>query len=264
LPIITLISDRKTDDFYLGILKGQILSACNHAHIIDLALNVGLHSIPKTAFILKNAYKKFPANTIHIIGVSGEFGKEGYFLCLYTHNQYFISADNGLLSLVFDTDEIEKIVRIHSVSTSEVLIPAISDFGRIACEIGLGKKLEEIGQITTDYKKLIGMNPVNGKDYILGNLIYSDSFGNAVSNISYSFFNETGNGRAFKIFAGSTGHVIKKLSNSYNEVEPGEILALFNSFELLEIAMNKGEIFTLMNFSTATKIRIEFYDNKNS
>ncbi len=260
MPIITIISDRKSDDFYIGILKGQILSACKQANIIELGLNIGLHSVPKAAMILKNAYKNFPDNTIHIIGVASDIPENGYFLLLKAHKQYFLSADNGLFSLVFDNEQIEEIVRISKGAENGYLIPSISIFARIASELVLGKKPEDLGDRTNEYKQLIGVNPVIGSNFIIGNVIYTDSYGNAITNISAALFKESGNSRTFRIFAGSTGTFIEKISTSYTEVENGEILALFNSFGFLEIAMNRGEIYKLLNFSPSTKIRVEFYD----
>ncbi len=260
MPIITIISDRKADDFYIGILKGQILSACKQANIIELGLNIGLHSIPKAALILKNAYKNFPDNTIHIIGVASDIPENGYFLLVKSFNQYFLSADNGLFSLVFEKDQIEQIIKISKQVENGYHIPSISIFARIAAELTLGKKPEQLGEITDRYKQLIGLNPVTGPGFILGNVIYSDSYGNAITNIKADLFNETRNSRDFKIFAGSAGNIIQKISTSYTEIESGEILAIFNSFGLLEIAMNKGEIYKLLSFNTSTKIRVEFYD----
>jgi S-adenosylmethionine hydrolase len=259
LPIITLISDRKPDDFYIGILKGQIMSACNFATIVDLGMNIGLHSIPKAAFILKNACKDFPENTVHIIGVASDIRENGYYLLVYAYKQYFLAADNGIFSLVFDKNEIEKIIRINKPNNKDHLVPSVSLFGKTACELILGKMPEDLGENILEYKQLIGVNPVVGNNFILGNIIYTDSYGNAISNITQELFDENRFTKEFKIYGGTTGYFINKISKCYSEVDPGEILALFNSFGLLEIAMNKGEIYKLFNFNSSTKIRVEFF-----
>lgn len=262
MPVITLISDRKIDDFFLGRLKGQLLGSCKELNIVDLAHNIGHHSVSKAAFILKNSYKYFPQKTVHLIGVDSECTSEKSHLIVYADDQYFISADNGLFSLVFDDIELKKIIKVNNCHDSLVKTPALFEFGKMACDIIKGKKLEDFGDETKEVKKMLAINPINGDDFILGNLIYTDSYSNAVTNITYELFNETAKGRPYKIFAGSAGHIINTISYSYQDVEDGELVAVFNSLGLLEIAMNKGQISKLFSFDNTTKIRVEFYDNK--
>jgi len=263
LPVITLISDRKNDDFLLGRLKGQMLSACDNLNIVDLAHNIMHHSISKAAFVLKNSYKDFPDNTVHIIGVDSECAENKSHLIAKVFNQYFISADTGLFSLVFEQPEIEKLIEVPC-EDNKFNLPALFSFGKIACKIILGKNIEEFGKEISSTKRLMALNPTYDKDYILGHLVYVDSYKNAITDINYVLFQEIGQGRPYVIYAGSHSYKINKISNSYQDVEKGDLVAIFNSLGLLEIAMNKGKITELLNFNYNTKIRIEFYDNKNS
>jgi len=260
LPVITLISDRKTDDFFIGRLKGKILSACNNVHIIDLAHNIGYHSIPRAAFILKNSWRDFPEKTIHLVGVDSECNGKRKHLIAEVYNQYFIVSDNGILSLIFEPEEITRIIKIDLCNESEKMIPALFSFAEKAVMIISGKDIEEFGKKTTEIKKLISIKPICGNSHIVGSLVYSDSYGNAISNISFDLFRETARGRSYKIFAGTTGYSIDKISVRYQDVEEGDLTAVFNSLGLLEIAMNKGNLVEMLNFDDNTKIRIEFYD----
>lgn len=229
-------------------------------HIIDLAHNIGRHSVSRAAFILKNSWRDFPDNTIHLIGVDSECNGKVKHLIAEIHNQYFIAADNGLLSLVFEPSELQKVVRIELCNEGIKMIPALFTFAEIACEIIHGKKIEEFGKTDTNIKRMLSVKPVFDSSYILGNLVYTNSYGNAISNISFDLFNEVAKGRRYKIFAGTLNDAINKISLRYQDVEEGDLAAVFNSMGLLEIAMNKGDLSELMNFDNTTKIRIEFYD----
>ncbi len=264
MPVITLISDRNTDDFFLGRLKGQLLRNCTNLNIVDLAHNIGHHSISKAAFILKNSYRNFPDGTVHLIGVDSECSENRTHLIAKVRDQYFIAADNGLFSLVFEHDDFETIIKVHDCDNGTLKTPALFVFGKIACEIINGTDPEKLGKLTKDIKQMLSLSPSYGEDYILGNMIYTDSYSNAVSNITFDLFNEIARGRPYRILAGSSGYVIKKISYSYQDVDPGELLAVFNSLGLLEVAMNKGQISKLLSFNNNTKIRVEFYDSKNS
>ncbi len=260
MPVITLISDRSTDDFFLGRLRGKILSICNDVHIIDLAHNVDHHSVSRAAFILKNSWRDFPDKTVHLIGVDSECNGKRKHLIAEINKQFFIVSDNGLLSLVFEPSELQKVVKIELCNQSLKMTPALFSFAETACEIIKGKKIESFGKISSEIKKLISLKPIFDDSFILGSLVYTDSYGNAVSNISFDLFQEVARGRKYKILAGSSGYSIDKISLRYQDVEEGDLTAVFNSLGLLEIAMNKGDLSKLMNFDNNTKIRIQFYD----
>ncbi|MCF6183255.1 MAG: SAM-dependent chlorinase/fluorinase [Bacteroidales bacterium] len=260
LPVITLISDRNIDDFFIGRLKGKILSSCDDVNIIDLAHNIGHHSVSRAAFILKNSWRDFPDKTVHLIGVDSECNGKRKHLIAEINKQYFIASDNGLLSLVFNSSELQRVVKIEICKENLIMIPALFSFAEAACEIIKGKKLETFGKITSDIKRMLAIKPMFDNSYILGNLVYTDSYGNAISNISFDLFQEAAQGRRYKIFTGTSGYSINKISLRYQDVEEGDLAAVFNSLGLLEIAMNKGDLSKLMNFDNNTKIRIEFYD----
>ena len=263
MPVITIISDRSSEDFFLGRLKGQILKACPNISIVDLAHNIGKHSVSKAAFILKNSWKHFPDGTVHLIGVDSESTEKKAHIIAEIGNQFFIAADNGLFSLVFEND-IKSVIKVKIGNSTKTKVPALFEFGRIACEIVNGSPLNSFGDQTNEMKRLLAINPTFGDDYIVGNLIYTDSYSNAVTNITYELFNEISQGRAYRIYAGTSGYSINSLCLNYSDVEPGELLAMFNSLGLLEIAMNQGEISKLFSFTNETKIRVEFYDSQNS
>ncbi|MDR0754723.1 MAG: SAM-dependent chlorinase/fluorinase, partial [Prevotellaceae bacterium] len=90
--------------------------------------------------------------------------------------------------------------------------------------------------------------------------IYIDAFGNAVTNIDKKTFEKIGKNRKFEIFMQNNMVKITKLSQYYDDVEEGKIIAMFNSVELLEMAMNKGNIAKLYNLDTKSTIIIQFTD----
>jgi len=260
LAVVTLISDRKGDDFFLGRLKGQLLSACNNLNIVDLAHNITQHSVSKASFILKNSFKNFPEKTVHLIGVDGECSNTKKHLIAKVSNQYFIAADNGLFSLAFLPEEIQEIIKIESCEHDIPKIPALFRFGKIACEIINGKKIEDFGKRASGVKRLMGFNPTFGKDYILGHVVYIDSYDNAVTDISHELFMQISKGRKFVIIPAIPKYRITKIHNSYHDVKAGELVVIFNSLGLLEIAMYKGNVSQLLSYDLDTQIRIEFND----
>jgi S-adenosylmethionine hydrolase len=73
---------------------------------------------------------------------------------------------------------------------------------------------------------------------IKARVMYTDHFGNVISNISYNLFNAVVADKPFRITVGGT--VIERIAPSYADAREGEIIALFGSSQQLEIAVRNG------------------------
>ena len=89
-------------------------------------------------------------------------------------------------------------------------------------------------------------------------MIHIDSYQNAITNISEELFKRVGNGRPFVIYVQSKHYTINRINVRYNESDPGDLLAIFNSSGVLEIAMREGNAAGLMRLTTNSTIRVEF------
>ena len=67
--LITLTSDMGLRDYYVASIKGAIYNQLPDAKIIDVSHDIPPFDIVHASFVLKNTFKEFPKNTIHIIGV---------------------------------------------------------------------------------------------------------------------------------------------------------------------------------------------------
>ena len=123
-----------------------------------------------------------------------------------------------------------------------------------------GNKIEELGIKIQDIERQTPLIPVIDEAIIAGSVIYIDSYNNLITNISKDLFEQVGRRRNFEILVQSNHYKIKKINKSYNETSSGELLALFNSAGLLEIAINKGNIAELLNLGTNANIRIKFFE----
>ena len=146
MAIITLTTDLGTKDYYLSTIKGAILTQFPDARIIDISNEVTKFDILQASFIVKNAYKSFPEGTIHIIGVNPENTVETSHIAIKVDGHYFIGADNGMFSLMFDKlpDKIVELtiqpdIGFQTFPTNDVFVKA-------ACHIARGGTLEVIGK----------------------------------------------------------------------------------------------------------------------
>jgi S-adenosylmethionine hydrolase len=122
--------------------------------------------------------------------------------------------------------------------------------------------MENLGTLHKNLNKQVPMLPTIDESLINGSVVYIDSFRNAITNIPRELFEKIGKNRPFDIFIQSNHYKINKINKTYNETSAGELLALFNSLNLLEIAISSGNVADLLNLNINSIIRIKFYDKK--
>ena len=110
-----------------------------------------------------------------------------------------------------------------------------------------------------EFNKRVPLRPTIDESVIIGSVVYIDSYSNAITNITADLFYRIGNKRKFQIFVQSNTNRINKISKNYNENPEGELLALFNSLNLLEVAMNGGNAAEILALDTDSTVRVRFY-----
>jgi S-adenosyl-L-methionine hydrolase (adenosine-forming) len=75
-------------------------------------------------------------------------------------------------------------------------------------------------------------------------------------------YERIGKGRQFDIALQSNHYRLNRINKTYGETSVGELLVLFNSLDLLEVAINKGNAAELLNLNNSSTIRIKFFDKK--
>jgi S-adenosylmethionine hydrolase len=258
MAIITLTTDLGLTDFYVASIKGKILSLCPEAKIVDVSHNIPHFDISNAAFCLKNCYADFPKGSIHIIGVSTISGNKHNHLLVYHNEHYFISADNGIFSLLFD-DEIQTVYAINLPEVNqEFTFPTKDLYTVIAAQLANQLPMNQMTSLGKINIEKSSFKPVIETNSIRGMAIYIDSMFNITTNISKKMFEEIGGGRNFEIVFRRSEYSIKNINQNYNEVPEGENVALFNHNHHLEIAINKGAASKLLGIKQFDTIRIDF------
>lgn len=258
MAIITLTSDWGTKDFYLAVVKGIILQQLPDVTMVDISHEIPPFNLSHASFIVRNSYPGFPQGTVHIIDINSDTPAKNHYYIVGMEGQYFIAPDNGLFALIFDKnpDEIIEIEVPEAVRNSTFISRDL--FAPLACKLAAGMKAEEFGKHKDLTDQMVSFNPVIDDDVIRGKVIYIDSYENAFLNISETLFKKVGKGRSFTIYFRTLDYGIQKISKSYGDVPEGEILAIFSTTGLLEIAMNKGNAAGLLGLKTDEMVRVEF------
>jgi S-adenosylmethionine hydrolase len=269
MAIITLTTDMGLRDYYVGALKGAIYSQVDDVEIVDISHHIKPFDTYQAAFVLRNAYVDFPPGTIHIIGVNPDAAHDLNHLIVRYTDQYFIGADNGVFSLLFDK-RVDDVFELNLSQDSDDLTFVTKNlFAKAACHLARGGTPEVIGKRIEGIRQSERFRPVIDNHLIKGTVIYIDSYGNVITNISHQLYRDVGKGRDFSLQMGLSKHDIREIKTVYNEVKEGEKLALFGSSGFLEIAINKGTpesgggAHMLFGLKVNDTIRIEFNANQN-
>ena len=257
MAIITLTTDLGDKDIYQAALKGSILKLLPTVNIVDITNCVSTFNIQQAAFILKNSFHYFPEATVHLIGIDTVFSTSTKYLAIKYKGHYFVGADNGIFSLMFNAEP-EEVVEITIMQDLKFLhFPLADIFVKAACHLANGGKLSEIGITTSDIEQKMNLQPVVDKNQIKGSVIYIDSFQNVITNITKEFFNNVQQGRRFILYF-KRNETINHLSWHYNEVPEGEKLCLFGISDHLEIAINKGNASGLLGLHLGDSVILDF------
>ncbi len=257
--IITLTTDWNRNDYYTGMLSGRLLSISPNLNIVELSHKVPSFDHIHAAFVLKHSFEFFPEGTIHLCMVNTE-NTEGKQMLLFEYRKHFlIIPDNGILGLI--TKEPPKKVFAFPFDDSNSFASLDAATSAIKALIS-NSELDDISIITENYKSSIPLRAAIDDTTITASVIFIDSYQNAITNISKDLFDRIGKGRKFTIYVQSFNYRIDEIVKTYSDVEEGELLALFNSLNLLEIALNNGFIAEMHALQVGSSIMVKFHDNQ--
>jgi S-adenosylmethionine hydrolase len=189
MPIITLLTDFGTQDYFVGAMKGVILSANPTAAIVDLTHDIPPQDIHAAAFNLLATYKDFPAGTIHLAVVDPGVGSSRRPVLVECANQLFVGPDNGLFSWICEREG--RFLAHHLTNEEFFRHPQSATFhGRdvfapVAAQLSKGVTTEAFGPPIDDLVKLETLIPTTNDDGMLeASIIHIDRFGNCITNLS--------------------------------------------------------------------------------
>ena len=259
MPVITLTTEWKPDDFYYGIMKGKLCSLCPEAVIIDNATSIPVFNISHASFIIRNTFGNYPKGTIHIICVHSEGSKDRDHLIVKAFGHYFIGTDNGIFNLILNSEP-EEIVRITDSGAGD----EIDLFATAAAHIFAGKMPADLGNPVKEFSERVPLRATIDKDVITGSIIFIDSYGNAISNITREVFYRVFDKRGYRILIQSNKNYTEHISKRYSDEPVGELLARFNSLDLLEISINGANVSELLSLSVGSVVRIDLSEKKGA
>jgi S-adenosylmethionine hydrolase len=225
---ITLLTDFGTADYFVGAMKGAILSVNPQAVIVDITHEIPAQDVAAGAFTLLAAYTTFPAGTIHVAVVDPGVGSSRRPILVSAGGYVFVGPDNGIFTHIYDRETTFQAFHItateyfrHPVSTT---FHGRDIFAPIAAAISAGVDHTSLGTPIPDPIKIAASTEPH--------IIHIDRFGNLITNITRNAFKE---GATLVI----NGKAISTFRNFFGEEVGGaeEPFAIWGSAGFLEIAV---------------------------
>jgi S-adenosylmethionine hydrolase len=239
--IITLTSDFGYKDSFVGIMKGVIAGINPRARVIDLSHGVAPQDVVGAALLLRHSVEYFPLGTVHVAVVDPGVGSARRPILIEAAGHFFIGPDNGVLSFACAGAAGSRVIHLtntayHRPRTSQTF-HGRDVFAPAAAHLSLGVDPRSLGEPVEDFTQLVWRPARVTSKGIQGEIVYIDGFGNLFTNVGTR---ELQSFDTDKLAFHLGGVVIQGLASHYAAAEPGGLVALVNSWGVLEIALNQG------------------------
>jgi S-adenosylmethionine hydrolase len=260
-PLITLLTDFGQVDYFVGAMKGVILSLNPQVRLADITHEIPPHDISAAAFTLLAAYDTFPAQTIHLAVVDPGVGSSRRPILVVTENQFFVGPDNGIFSYIIDRKHDARVFHLTNKKYFRQPVSATFHgrdiFAPVAGALSLGVPPENLGVMIEDHQRLAPLAPHSRGDNILGaRIIHIDRFGNCITNLTQRELTQ-------KLIKGGTHLVIKgkkitTFRQFFSDRGGGkqELFLVWGSAGFLEIAAQNASAAKVLNVERGERVKV--------
>src|SRR5688572_3236687 len=166
MPLLTLTSDIGNRDYLVGAIKAQLIHINPEFQVIDISHNIPPFNYPQAAYICRSAIENFPPFTYHIILVNLFENKPEQLLLAYHKEQYFLCADNGLLTMILE-EKPEMVIGIPlDKSAVKNTIYCAKTFGQVVNKLVNGESIKSIGVADVAYQEKNHLRPMLDNNWI--------------------------------------------------------------------------------------------------
>ncbi len=216
---------------------------CPSAQLVDISHDVERHHIRAGAFLLWMVAPYFPKETVHCAVVDPGVGTARRPLVASSGGQFFVGPDNGLLIPAAQRLGEPK---IYSIEHEKYFHTPVSRtfhgrdiFAPVAAYLASGVPPEQLGPPVTDWVKLSFGQGIRRGHILEGEIVYIDSFGNVITNITGELLRELAEPGVVLIVEVARKSASARCAETYGEAEPHGLLVTVGSHGQVEIAANR-------------------------
>jgi S-adenosylmethionine hydrolase len=289
-PLLTLLTDFGTRDYYVAAVKGTVLRLAPGTHVVDISHEVPPGDIAEGAFLLAAAAPAFPAGTVHLAVVDPGVGSQRRILAAETAAARFLAPDNGLLTTVLPG------ARVVSVERQDLFLQGAAAtfhgrdrFAPVAAFLLGGGAVADLGPAIADPMLLDRPQPHREAGLLAGMVVHIDRFGNLVTDIPAEWLpaavaaaegrqppapspaphspqtfpipaHRTASNTAIEtqVVARVGSHTAVHLAGHYHEIPRHEVALLMGSLGTLELAMRGEDLARRWGVVTGAAVQVRW------
>jgi len=239
--IVTFTTDFGLQDPFVAVMKGQMLRRNRELQLVDITHDIEPYRPAEAGFWLRRAARYFPAGTVHVAVIDPGVGTERPLVAVQSDGQLFLAPDNGLLAgIAARPAAVSRRIASTTLAALGAVAQGSTFHGRdllapLAAELasgGLG--FDQLGEICVPLA-IPQPHPVTAAGGRLdGQVVTVDRFGNLFSNIEEDLLDDT---RPWLVSI--RGRELPRVG-AYGEAPPGALVALVNSWGVVEVAEVTG------------------------
>jgi S-adenosylmethionine hydrolase len=216
------------------------------------------------AYVLHTAAPYFPPDTVHLVVVDPGVGSTLRPVVVQTEQATYVAPDNGVLSLAISQDPPHLAVHLTEASYR---LPRVSAtfhgrdiFAPAAAHLALGVDPRNMGEAipTSDLVTLPPLQPKLQPDgYWQGEVLYIDRFGNLVTSFHCAQVPMQEQRHNVQLLLEIGEQRIEGVSQTFADVDKGELVTYMGSSGYLEIAVREGNASARLGVAVGTPVRIK-------
>lgn len=259
MSIISLTTDFGIRNGFAGILKGVIYGIAPDVRIVDISHTIAAQDVLEGSFALWRAYSFLPKNSIHVYIVDPGVGTKRRALAARLGDHFFVGPDNGLLTpMLEDAERTGGITDFIELDNPKYWLPKVSRtfhgrdiFAPVAAHLANGASLHDLGSSLNNPVRLQLMHPQKTGTGWMAHITVIDIFGNLTTDLPA----ETILGRAGILFR-LKGAEIKGIADSYGHRAAGDLVAVVDSEDYIELAVVNGNAAERLNAKVGDVVEV--------
>lgn len=237
---IALLTDFGLADWYVASVKGVLATRAPGVPLVDVTHEIAPGDVRQAAFVLEQAWRWFPPETVFLVVVDPGVGTARRALAVRAEERSLVGPDNGVLEPALASG-----AEVREIDPARVEAGAVSRtfhgrdlFAPAAAYLARGGAFESLGARVADPLRLVREPPVADTDSLVGHVVHVDRFGNCITDVTEAELSQLLAGRDPILLRAQAGSVrIDGLTETYGDSPPGIPSLLLGSTGRLEIAI---------------------------
>ena len=254
MRLLTLLSDFGSASPYPAAMKA-VVAARVEVVFLDITHDVPRHDVQQGAYLLAAVVPCCPPGTVHLAVVDPGVGTARRPLVVRSGGHLFVGPDNGLL-----LPAARRLGQPQAWALDPaVALPGASAtfhgrdlFAPAAARLLAGEPPDRLGSPVTDLVDLAWPAGRREGEDLVGEVLYSDPFGNLITSIPATLLPHAGTLR-LETPGGAREVAVRR---TYGEGAPGELLVLAGSDGLVEIAVREGSAAAALRLGPGAPVRL--------